>query len=100
MKRLTTFALLGIMALINGEEGQYKDFCRMMQDKGEQPPVFAEYVFNLFDTYFQTFQYIPDHEQRKLTLASYASNTDSLLTGIYIYLNVNRMEMFYVNSCL
>lgn len=79
-----------------GEEGFYKDFCRLVQSKGEEVPVFAEYVFNVFDTYFQIFQYTPDHEQRKMTLEYYASNTDSLLTGIYNYMEENREEMFYV----
>ena len=83
-------------ALTDGEEGFYKDFCQMMEAKGERPPVFAEFVFNLFDTYFQTFQYTPDHEQRKMILEYYVSNTDSLMAGIYDYLMVNREEMFYV----
>lgn len=83
-------------ALTGGEDGFYKDFCRLVQSKGEEVPVFAEFVFNLFDTYFQTFQYTPDHEQRKMTLEYYASNNDSLLTGIYNYMEENREEMFYV----
>ena len=82
-------------ALTNGENGLYKDFCQMMEAKGERPPVFAEFVFNLFDTYFQTFQYTPDHAQRQQILANYAAHSDSLITGIYGYLDTNRKEIFY-----
>jgi len=82
-------------ALTDGENGLYKDFCQMMVAKGEKAPVFAEFVFNLFDTYFQTFQYTPDPEQRKMILEYYATNNDSLMAGIYGYLDTNRQDRFY-----
>lgn len=82
-------------ALTDGENGLYKDFCQMMEAKGERPPVFAEFVFNLFDTYFQTFQYTPDHAQRQQILANYVAHSDSLITGIYGYMDTNRQDRFY-----
>lgn len=83
-------------ALTDGEDGMYMDLCRMMQSKGEKVPAFAEYVFNVFETYFQTFQYIPDHAQRKVILEKYANHSDSLMAGIYQYMVENREEMFYI----
>ena len=44
-------------ALENGEEGLYQVCCKRFKQEGKPLPSYTEYVFNIFDTFFNLFQY-------------------------------------------
>ena len=54
-------------ALTDGENGLYQSVCKKYKEKNLSEPSYTEYVFNIFDTFFNLFQYtLPSKHQEKL----------------------------------
>lgn len=66
-------------ALENGENGYYKDVCRLMKSDGKEEPTFTKYVFNLFDLLFQVYQYMPSDEERIVKMTIMQDDKDAML---------------------
>ena len=77
------------------EEGLYKTVCQQMDTEGQRVPVYTEYVFNLFDTFFQTFQYTPQNDGRLEKLEEMATNDETLVTEVCNAIEDNRDETIY-----
>ena len=82
-------------ALKDGEEGLYKTVCQQMETEGQRVPVYTEYVFNLFDSFFQTFQYTPQNDGRLEKLEEMATHDDVLVEEVGNAIEDNRDEAFY-----
>lgn len=82
-------------ALKDGEEGLYKAVCTQMETDGQSIPVYTEYVFNLFDTFFQVFQYTPQNDGRLETLEDMATHDGVLIENISNTIADNRDETIY-----
>ena len=82
-------------ALKDGEEGLYKAVCEQMKTEGQRVPVYTEYVFNLFDTFFQVFQSIPQNDGRQEKLEEMATNDEVLVTEVSNTIGDNRDETIY-----
>ena len=68
-------------ALKDGEEGFYKKVCEEFKKKNMPVPSFAEYVYNVFDTFFSVFQYTLPSKQKK-GLESIVETENSLVAAI------------------
>lgn len=79
-------------ALENGEEGLYSYVSQQVEDDGLRVPGYSEYVFNVFDTYFQVFQYYTQITGRKQYLEAMAADNEILATEVYTVLEDNRDE--------
>ena len=77
------------------EEGLYKTVCQQKDTEGQRVPVYTEYVFNLFDTFFQTFQYTPQNDGRLEKLEEMATNDETLVTEVCNAIEDNRDETIY-----
>lgn len=82
-------------ALIDGENGLYKEVCKQIAASGQQAPVFNEYIFNLFDTCFQIFQYVPNDEDRKKKLQAMVADNETLVKEIWVTIEGNRDQTVY-----
>ena len=82
-------------ALKDGEDGLYKAVCEQMKTEGQRVPVYTEYVFNLFDTFFQVFQYTSQNDGRQETLEEMATNDETLVTEVSNAIEGNRDETIY-----
>ena len=81
-------------ALENGEEGLYQVCCELFKQKGKPLPSFTEYVFNIFDTYFNVFQYtFPSQHQTEIE--DMTKNAETYAKSIYQTILSNRDEVFY-----
>ena len=81
-------------ALENGEEGLYQVCCERFKQKGKPLPSFTEYVFNIFDTYFNVFQYtFPSQHQTEIE--DMTKNAETYAKRIYQTILSNRDEVFY-----
>ena len=78
-------------ALQGGEEGLYKTFCTQMKDSHHWTPPFTEYVFNLFDTYFQVFQYKTQNTGRTGVLEQLATDKEKLVKAV-VHTNVDNKD--------
>ena len=68
-------------ALKDGEEGVYKIVCERFKKKGGNVPSFAEYVYNIFDTFFTVFQYtLPSKHKEKIE--SIVKDESSLVAAV------------------
>jgi hypothetical protein len=85
--KLSTKELRDIMkegvrsALKDGEEGVYKKACEEFKKKNMPVPSFAEYVYNVFDTFFSVFQYTLPSKQKK-GIESIVETESSLVAAI------------------
>ena len=85
--KLSTKELRDIMkegvrsALKDGEEGVYKKACEEFKKKNMPVPSFAEYVYNVFDTFFSVFQYTLPSKQ-KMGIESIVETESSLVAAI------------------
>ena len=68
-------------ALKDGEEGVYKKACEEFKKKNMPVPSFAEYVYNVFDTFFSVFQYTLPSKQKK-SIESIIEKESSLVAAI------------------
>lgn len=82
-------------ALTDGEEGLYKSVCEQIKTEGQRVPVYTEYVFNLFDTFFQVFQSIPQNDGRQEKLEEMATNVEVLVAEVSNTIGDNRDETIY-----
>lgn len=82
-------------ALKDGEEGLYKAVCEQIKTEGQRVPVYTEYVFNLFDTFFQVFQSIPQNDGRQEKLEEMVTNDEVLVTEVCNTIGDNRDETIY-----
>lgn len=69
------------IALKDGEEGLYKKACEEFKKKNMPVPSFAEYVYNVFDTFFSLFQYTLPSKQKK-GIESIVEKESSLVAAI------------------
>lgn len=81
-------------ALQGGEEGMYQTVCRRQAEENQWVPGFSEYVFDLFDTFFQVFQSTP-HDEKKAELESLAFDEQTLIESICADVTENRDEEYY-----
>ena len=81
-------------ALKDGEEGMYKTFCTRIEASQHRTPPFAEYLFNLFDAYFQVFQYYTQNDGRTGALEHLAANNDGLVNYV-VYTYEGNRDMIY-----
>ena len=82
-------------ALQDGEDGLYKAACERLEAENQRIPEFTEYVFDLFDTFFQVFQYIPQNEGRTEQLKQLATDDEALVTQVCTIIGENRDETYY-----
>jgi hypothetical protein len=82
------------IALQGGEEGMYKTFSAQMKASHKWTPPFTEYVFNLFDTYFQVFQYKTQKTGRSERLEQLAADKDKLVKAI-VSTNVDNKDVAF-----
>lgn len=83
------------LGLQDGENGIYRSVCQTYESEGGRIPIFSEYVFNLFDTFFQVFQYVSDEEERAEVLTDLATDSEALAEEVCVTMDGNRMEEFY-----
>ena len=91
------------IGLQNGEEGLYKTICEQMEAEDKKKLEFTEYVMDLFDTFFQVFQYMRPNAARKNHLEAMATIEDSLVVHLCETIDGNKDEMFrtyYVECAL
>ena len=81
-------------ALQGGEDGFYTEICRRQAEEQEWVPGFSEYVFNLFDTFFQVFQFTPHNEQKEI-LEVLADDDEELIEMVRAIVTENRDELYY-----
>lgn len=70
------------LGLTDGENGVYKDLCRTMETRGEKVPTYTEYVFNLFDTGCQIFQYKAFDRERAEEFEKMIADKDYMISQI------------------
>ena len=80
--------------LQDGEEGMYKTIREQMEAENKKKLEFSEFVFNLFDTFFQVFQYTPTLGGRRDELEVLATNEDSLAVRVRETIDGNQDEAF------
>ena len=81
-------------ALTDGEKGLYLSVCKTLKEVGEPEPTFTEYVFNIFDTYFNVFQYtLPSKHQE--ALEEMTKDEKSYVNAICNTIMGNRNLAFY-----
>lgn len=81
-------------ALKDGEEGVYKKVCEEFKKKNMPVPSFAEYVYNVFDTFFSVFQYTLPSKQKK-SIESIIEKESSLVAAICDNIASLRNKDFY-----
>ena len=81
-------------ALQDGEQGMYQTYCQQMEASHHRTPPFTEYVFNLFDFYFQVFQYITHNAGRTDLLEQLAVNNDILVKRVVSINEENKDDAF------
>lgn len=81
-------------ALEGGEEGMYKTVCQRQAEENQWVPGFSEYVFDLFDTFFQVFQSTP-YNEKKDELEGLAYDDETLIESICADVTENRDEEYY-----
>ena len=88
--------------LEDGEEGMYKDVCAWFVECEDRVPVFTEYVFNVFDTFFQVFQYMTPTTGRSQMLELLATDNEALSSKVSTTLMENRDETYraYFVECV
>ena len=82
-------------ALQGGENGLYRTICEQLEAEHQRKPPFTEYVFNLFDSFFQVFQYTPQNNGRTQQLQLLATDDDVLIGQVCSVLEENRNEDYY-----
>ena len=80
--------------LLDGEEGIYQIVCELLKTKGERVPTFTEYVFNLFDTYYQMYQYISLNDGRTEYLQALLDDDYLMAKEVIAILLENRDEAY------
>lgn len=81
-------------ALKDGEEGFYKKACEEFKKKNMPVPSFAEYVYNVFDTFFSVFQYtLPS--KHVAAIEDMTQSTESFTASICNNISQNRGMEFY-----
>ena len=81
-------------ALEDGEEGLYTVVSQLLEDDGQRAPAFSEYVFNVFDFYFQVFQYYTQNLGRKDYLEAIVASNEDLASCVCSVLEDNRDEAY------
>lgn len=76
--------------LENGEDGIYLDVCKQMEADGKRVPIYTEYVFNLFDTFFQIFQYDPSPAERVRRMQEMMDSNDVFVKNVIELIDDNR----------
>lgn len=76
--------------LQDGEEGLYQSVCQWFEEKEERVPSFTEYVFNVFDSFFQVFQYVSKADGRAELLETLSTNDNELASHICSNIEENR----------
>ena len=80
--------------LQDGEDGFYREVCDIAREELDQEPNFSEYVFNLFDTYFQVFQSYSVNEDRTQMLEEMATDDEVLLSELCYVFSENRDDAY------
>ena len=81
--------------LENGENGLYKDVRTQVEAGGKKELVFDEYVFNLFDAFFQIFLYTPTTAERNEMMAGMMQDYDALKEYVVSIIEGNRSATIY-----
>ena len=87
-------------ALTDGEKGLYLSACASLKKEGASELPFAEYVYNIFDTYFTIFQYtLPSKHQE--TIEDMTKDEESFVKAICSTIKSNRdMDLYtYFVDC-
>ena len=82
------------MGLENGEEGIYKSVCELMESANQPKPSFTEYVYELYDLFFGTFQYTQPIKQEK-ELRDIVANETSMRNRIWVNIISSRDANLY-----
>ena len=82
-------------ALQDGEDGLYQTACELFEADNQRIPAFTEYVFDLFDSFFQVFQYSTHNDGRPELLEQLATDDEALVNQIYTIIGENRDETYY-----
>jgi hypothetical protein len=80
--------------LENAESGIYQDVCKKMEADGKRVPIYTEYVFNLFETFFQLFQYDPSPAERIRRMQEMMDSNDVFVEKVIELIDDNRDETF------
>ena len=81
-------------ALTDGENGLYQSVCKKYKEKNLSEPSYTEYVFNIFDTFFNLFQYtLPSKHQEKLE--NMTKDEATYVTEIFNTIENNRIPDLY-----
>lgn len=80
--------------LENAENGLFRDVCQKMEADGKRVPVYTEYVFNVFETFFQLFQYDPLPAERIRRMQEMMDSNDVFAKSVIELIDDNRDEAF------
>ena len=77
-------------ALQYGEDGFYQVACQEMEAAGMKAPEFTEYVYNVFDAYYNMYQYNLASEGRAALIEQMATDDEMLMMEICAMIEENR----------
>ncbi len=87
--------------LTGGEQGLYKTFSERIEQEGLPKPSFSEYVFNVFEVYFNAFSYYTTDKRLPL-MATIGDSEEDLYKKWHNLLVFNRdptYVTYYVDGC-